>query len=46
MGSSTVMFIQIASPRKFLFEGLYLTYLRAAQKAFLPTCQEVLEASL
>ena len=52
MGSSTVMFIQIASPRKdqkFLFKGLYLkirTYLRAAQKAFLPTCQELLEVSL
>ena len=32
-----------------LFEGLYLkfrTHLRVAQKAFLPTCQELLEVSL
>ena len=55
MGSSTVSLhsefgIQIAVQKtsQSLFEELYLkirTYLRAAQRAFLPTCQELLEVS-
>ena len=47
VGSSTVRIrIQIAASER-LFEGLYLkirTFLRAAQRAFLPTCQELVEA--
>ena len=46
---NSVIFALRQKTSESLFVGLYLkirTYLRVAQKAFLPTCQELLEVSL